>query len=47
MPPSSTSPSDPSRGPTIIQEATDRGELPARTPPDPIIDAIMGPPPAC
>ena len=27
---------------TIIQAATDRGELPARTPPDLIIDAIMG-----
>jgi Tetracyclin repressor-like, C-terminal domain len=27
---------------TIIQAAADRGELPARTPPDLIIDAIMG-----
>ncbi len=27
---------------TIIQAAIDRGELPARTPPDLIIDAIMG-----
>ena len=27
---------------TIIQAAMDRGELPARTPPDLIIDAIMG-----
>ena len=27
---------------TVIQAAADRGELPARTPPDLIIDAIMG-----
>jgi AcrR family transcriptional regulator len=27
---------------TVIQAAVDRGELPARTPPDLIIDAIMG-----
>ena len=27
---------------TILQAAVDRGELPARTPPDLIIDAIMG-----
>jgi hypothetical protein len=27
---------------TILQAAVDRGQLPARTPPDLIIDAIMG-----